>query len=229
MTREHMAKMRMARFLDFEEGCLLVLTEDFKVGSGWTENVRPEFNWWVMEGAGVVGYSIDGLDAGPPDYEFLKSCDFRVVAPQFGLTNAGVDQVAESAYGFYVLQDERSAAQEDYREALICTEEARGPEDLIHALELWTSLYHLYGHGDGLYWLGFTCAELGMCEQAVVWLLRFIDLRHDNPWAHYLLGRIYSGLGDLGSAREHLHMAVFHEAMNGYETGAAGLLATLGD
>lgn len=65
MSRVHAVKSRIARFLGYDEGLLLVLNEDFKVASGRTETVRPEFNWWVMEGAGVVGYSVDGPDAGP--------------------------------------------------------------------------------------------------------------------------------------------------------------------
>lgn len=227
MSREHVAKARIARFLDFDDGCLLVLTEDFQVGKGWTETVRPDFNWWVMEGAGVVGYSIDGLDCGIPDYGFLRSCRFRVMAPQFGLTDAGVDQVAEAAYEYFVLRGEGSAAGEAYMDALSCMEGARDMDGLIRALEKWTSLYHLYGHGDGLYWMGVTCAELEMREQAVAWLLKFLDLRHDNPWAHYQLGKLYSEAGNHGSARIHLESAVFHENANGYETGAAELLARL--
>lgn len=227
MKKVSAAKTRIARFLDYDEGCLLVLTEDFQVGKGWTETVRPDFNWWVMEEAGVVGYSIDGLDHAPPDYGFLSSCDFRVMVPQFSLSDAGVGQVAAAAYEYFVLQGRGSFANEAYHDALDCFEGARCNEDLIRALEKWTMLYHLHGHGDALYWMGVTCAALSMREQAVSWLLKFLELRHDNPWAHYQLGKLYNELEDHESARCHLALAVFHETANGHETGAAGLLARL--
>lgn len=227
MSRTRMAETRIAAFLDFDQGFLLVLTEDFQVGKGWTETVRPDFNWWMMKGAGVVGYSIDGLDSGPPDYEFLSSCDYRVMAPQFGLSDAGVGQVAGAAYEHFVVQGKESFANALYREALDCLEGNQCYEDLIRALEKWTLLYHVHGHGDALYWMGVTCAGLGMREQAVSWLLKFLELRYDNPWAHCQLGKLYHELEDNESARMHLEKAVVHETMNGYETGAAGLLTSL--
>jgi len=225
MSMTHMSDTRIAGFLDFDQGCLLVLAEDFQIGKGWTETVRPDFNWWVKKGVGVVGYSIDSLDSAPPDYKFLSTCDYRITAPQFGLSDAGVEQVAEAAYEYFVLQGRESFANEAYRKALDGFSGAECTEDLIRALEKWTLLYHVHGHGDALYWMGVTCAELSLYEQAVSWLLKFLELRYDNPWAHCQLGKLYLELEDHESARIHLEKAVVHEAMNGYTTGAAGLLA----
>jgi tetratricopeptide (TPR) repeat protein len=217
----------MVRFFDFHDGDLLVLTEDFIVEEGWRQQVRPDFSWWMMEEKGIVGYAVHGLDDKPPDLEFLKTLTFRVVVPQLSLFNAGIDDVAAAAYSFFIEHKQEEIVDGAFEWAYRSLEKARTPDDLIHALENWSILYHVYGDIDAIYWMGYTCARLGMHGEAIRWLEKFLCIAGDNAWAHCQLGLVYLDLGIPKEAQLHLETAVCIDKLKGTKSGAARLLRQL--
>lgn len=224
-----MSKAKLVRFLDYDRGSLLVLTEDFNIESGWTEKLRPDFSWWQQEDKGAVGYSVDGLEDGPPDLEFLQSCHFPVIAPQFRLFDAGVADLATAAYSYFVEQGHGSHVASFYERSIDLSGKARSVDDLIRELEHWTILYHLYGHLDGLFWMGVTAISLGMNEQAVLWLERFLDCRGDHAWAHCHLGSAHYNLGNRQETRIHWEIAVCLDGRDGCGAGSTGAAELLTD
>jgi len=222
-----MSKLPVVRFIDFDRGSLLVLTEDFNLEAGWTEVVRPDFSWWLLEDRGVVGFSVDGLLDRPPDLEFLGEQHFRMVTPQFRLFNAGVSDVAAAAYTCFVEDGHEPDVARQYRLASALTEAAGSVDDFVLAFQQWSLLYHALGHVDGLYWMGVTSIGMGAYADAIHWLEEFLDRNADHPWAHCHLGTAHLNLGNSDQARLHWEVAVCLDSRGGHDTGAAELLVGL--
>ena len=222
-----MSDIRIVRFLDFHRGSLLVLTEDFIIEQGWRQPERPDFYWWMLEEKGTVGYSIEGLEQKPPDSGFLQSLDFRVMAPQLRLYDAGVDEVVAAAYYYFVEQKIEALVDDAFEWAFNSLQESCNNSDLVHAFENWSLVYHLHGNVDALYWMGFTCLKLGMHEEAIRWLEKFLEVSGDNARAHCQLGSVYFSLGNMKEARLHWDTAACIDRQDGSNSGAAELLRQL--
>jgi tetratricopeptide (TPR) repeat protein len=222
-----MSQIRIVRFLDYNDGSLLVLTDDFIIERGWRKSVRPDFSWLMMDDKGKVGYSIDGLEDEPPDKDFLKSLGFRVMAPQLRLFNAGVDDVAAEAYSFFVEKQQKALIDISFEQAFSAMEESHNTGELIHSFESWSLLYHLHGNIDALFWMGHTSAELGMHEEAIRWLEKFLEVAGDNAEAHCKLGSVYFSLGNAKETRRHWDTAACIDRLDGSDSGAANLLQQL--
>ncbi|MHB1326539.1 MAG: hypothetical protein ACYDGS_07165 [Thermoleophilia bacterium] len=78
--------------------------------------------------------------------------------------------------------------------------------------------------------MGVTAISLGMNEEAVFWLERFLVCRGDHAWAHCHLGSAQLNLGNRQETRLHWEIAVCLDGRDRYGTGstdAAELLANL--
>lgn len=218
--------LKLARFLDYEDGSLLLLTEDFDEGAGELVTVRPGFSWWVTRGRGTIGFSIDGIDSpGPLDRDFLAAQPFRVSVPQFRLANAGVYEVAAAARLYFVKLGRESFVSSAYQRA--ASGQDRG--DPVDRLYDWLCLYHVYGHIDGLYWMGCAFLELGMPEEARRWLGKYVHHHPGDSWGQRNLGYACYLMKDNHAARRHLRLSLATTAPGEERTDAAQLLSVIED
>lgn len=219
-----MSRYRIARFLDYESGSLLLLTEDFVQSDGRIVKAGPDFSWWISGNRDVVGYSIDGLDRpGALDRRFPDSPSFRVSVPQLRLANASVYEVAAAARTVFVEDKEASFVGDAYNRALRCQEQGA----LTEVLYEWCCLYHVYGHIDGLYWMGCSFIRLQMPAEAVRWLARYTRHCPGDAWGQRQLGYAFFMSGDRHSARRHLELSLEISATSAVETDAGELLAAM--
>lgn len=216
----------VARFLDYDGGSLLLLTEDFSEAADEIVAVRPGFSWWVSGDRRVIGFSLDGIDQPAAlDREFLQSQDFRVSVPQFRLASAGVFDVALAARMYFVERGNGSFVGEAYRRASLVHDSG----DLTDKLNDWLCLYHVYGHTDGLFWMGCIFLEMGMPAEALKWLGRYIRLHPGDSWGQCSLGNAYYLMGDYAMARKHLRLSLAATSVDGESTDASRLLSAIDD
>ncbi len=211
---------RLARYIDLEEGDLLVLVDDFSTAGGMIEPVRSGFSWMVQAGGGVIGYCIEDLDDGGMDLDLLQECDFRVTVPQFRLAGAPVADVVAAAYRYFVEEGNPSFVAEAYERAVGVSTAG----DHWQALTEWAAVYHIYGHVDGLHGMGCALLNLGMPAEAIKSLSRYLQLRPDDPWAHRHMGCAWDILDEAEAARRHWELAVVLGERSGCDTDAAELL-----
>lgn len=219
-----MPEVKIARYVDYEDGSLLVLAADFSLVCGRAFRDGKDFAWWMDENDEVIGFSYDGLRReGGHGELFLRSFDFRIAVPQLRLAAASVYEVVQAARRYFILEGHCSPAAEAHARARCAVADG----DPYEALQAWVCLYHVYGDVDGLFGIGSTLVELGVPAQAVTTLKAFLNLRPDDAWAHRYLGCAYLSLGDNTAARHHWQKAVECEAGTGCDTGAAVLLEDL--
>lgn len=219
-----MSEVKIARYVDYDEGSLLILAADFSVERGRAFRDGRDLAWWVDENEEIVGFSYDGLERVDGRSEhFLKSFDFRITVPQLRLTTASVYEVVRAARRFFVLEGHDSPTAEAYARA----RKAANGGDLYEALQEWLCLYYVHGHVEGLFGMGSTLLEIGASAQAAAALESFLKLHPDDAWAHRYLGCASLSLGKTDAARRHWQAAVDCEEQSGCDTGAAVLLESL--
>lgn len=224
MDSKEMNGYKVARYLDYEDGSLLLLTEDFAETTGEIVEVRPGFSWWVARGRGTIGFSIDNINQPDTlDRVFLECQPFRVAVPQFRLANAGVYEVVAAARLYFVELGHESFVNRAYQRA--SGRQDRG--DLVERLNEWLCLYHIYGHIDGLYWMGCTFLDLDMPSEALRWLAEYIRHHPADPWGQCNLGYAYYLLDDYPAARKHLRLSLANTYPGDEETDAARLLSVI--
>lgn len=215
---------RVAKFLDYDAGSLLLLTEDFSEEVGEIVAVRPGFSWWVSGDRRIIGFSIDGIDHPEAlDRDFLQAQHFRVSVPQFRLANASVYEVAAAARMYFVDRGNGSFVGEAYRRA----SQVHDSGDLTDKLNDWLCLYHVYGHTDGLFWMGCIFLEMGMPAEALRWLGKYARLHPGDSWGQCSLGNAYYLVGDYVMARKHLRLSLAATPADGEPTDAGLLLSVL--
>ncbi|RJQ45143.1 MAG: tetratricopeptide repeat protein [Gaiellales bacterium] len=216
---------RVARYLDYEAGSLLLLTDDFSQAHGEILAMSPDFSWWLDSRRRITGFSIAGLDRpGPCDPELRGFRTYRVSVPQLRLSRATVYEVAVAARRHFVEGRNGSFVQEAYQRASVRQE--RG--DPVERLNEWLCLYHVYGHIDGLYWMGCAFIDLDMPAEAIRWLEKYAAHHLQDAWGQRQLGYAHYLLGNLAEARSHLQQALSASSSGEEgETDAAGLLAAI--
>lgn len=220
-----MPEVKISRYVDYQDGSLLVLTADLHVGQAWALRAGREFAWWMASDDEIVGFSYDGLERGGSRSEgFLKSLDYRVSVPQLRLTAASIYEVVRAARRFFILEGHDSPAAEAYGRA----KRAAEGSDRYEALQEWLCLYHVHGDVEGLFGMGNTLLELGDPAGAIKALGKFLSLRPDDAWAQRYLGCAYFSMSENSAARRHWQAAVECEEQSGTgDTGAAVLLEGL--
>lgn len=216
----------VAKYLDYDAGSMLLLTEDFSEERGEIVAARAGLSWWVSADGRIIGFSIDGIDQPEAlDRDFLQAQHFRVFVPQFRLANASVYEVAVAARIYFVDRGNGSFVGEAYRRA----SQVHECGDLIDKLNDWLCLYHVYGHTDGLFWMGCIFLELGMPAEAIRWLGKYARLHPGDSWGQCNLGNAYYLVGDYATARMHLNLSLAATPADGEPTDAGRLLSVLDD